>query len=106
VSESTYQKTKSDFIFRELDTIKVKGKTKGVKIYELVGFTNAPIDVTKYRTYEQALSLYYTGEYKQARDIFDTNKADLASAIMTKRCDDAIAGLVTVIDGVYTMTRK
>lgn len=106
VSESTYQKTKGDFAFRELDTIKVKGKTKGVKIYELIGFASDIIDMEKYRTYEQALSLYYRGEYKKARDIFNTNGSDLASAIMTKRCDEAIAGTITVINGVYTMLRK
>lgn len=106
MSESTYQKTKEDFAFRELDTIKVKGKTKGVKIYELIGFASDMIDMEKYRTYEQALSLYYTGEYKKARDVFNTNTNDLASAIMTKRCDEAMAGTITVIDGVYMMTRK
>ena len=36
VSDATYQKTKEDFLYRELDTIRVKGKTQGVKIYELV----------------------------------------------------------------------
>lgn len=106
VSESTYRKTKEDFVFRELDTIKVKGKTKGVKIYELIGFASDIIDMEKYRTYEQALVLYYAGQYKKARDLFSANRNDLASAIMTKRCDDAISGVITVLDGVYTMIHK
>ncbi|HBB27301.1 TPA: hypothetical protein DCZ36_02275, partial [Candidatus Gracilibacteria bacterium] len=61
------------------------------------------IDMEKYRTYEQALVLYYAGQYKKARDLFSANRNDLASAIMTKRCDDAISGVITVLDGVYTM---
>ena len=37
ISEFTYEKIKSDFFCRELDEIKVKGKLKPVKIYELLG---------------------------------------------------------------------
>ena len=36
VSETTYQLVKDKFIFKELDTIRVKGKEKPVKIYELI----------------------------------------------------------------------
>lgn len=106
VSESTYQKVKGDFIFRELDTIRVKGKIEGVKIYELIGFTRDEINTEIYKTYERALALYYAGKYKKARDLFITNAHDPVSEIMAKRCDEAIAGDITVVDGVYTMTRK
>jgi adenylate cyclase len=36
VSEYTYAQVKDEFIFRELDTIRVKGKNRPVVIYELV----------------------------------------------------------------------
>ncbi|HPX47966.1 MAG TPA: adenylate/guanylate cyclase domain-containing protein, partial [Treponemataceae bacterium] len=36
VSESTYALTKDQFVFRELDTIRVKGKNRPVVIYELL----------------------------------------------------------------------
>lgn len=36
ISEYTYEKIKDNFICRELDVIKVKGKEKPVKIYELI----------------------------------------------------------------------
>ena len=36
VSESTYLLVKDKFNFKELETIKVKGKEKPVKIYELL----------------------------------------------------------------------
>lgn len=38
VSEYTYELAKNDFIFRELDIIRVKGKNRPVKIYELLAF--------------------------------------------------------------------
>ncbi|OHD08405.1 MAG: hypothetical protein A2Y34_07965 [Spirochaetes bacterium GWC1_27_15] len=36
VSEYTYQQVKDKFVFRELDFIRVKGKNKPIKIYELI----------------------------------------------------------------------
>ncbi len=107
VSENTYKKTKEDFIYRELDTIRVKGKTQWVKIYELVGFAHdTAIARDKYTTYESALALYYEGKYKQAQDLFAANKEDLASAIMTKRCQAVLDGKIEVINGVYEMKVK
>jgi adenylate cyclase len=38
VSEYTYAMVKGQFIFRELDTIRVKGKNRPVVIYELVDY--------------------------------------------------------------------
>lgn len=40
VSESTYALVKDQFLFRELDTIRVKGKNKPVVIYELIDYLN------------------------------------------------------------------
>jgi len=37
LSETTYEITKEDFEFRELDLLKVKGKHKPVRVYELLG---------------------------------------------------------------------
>ena len=37
VSEITYMEVKDDFIFRELDTVQVKGRETPIRIYELRG---------------------------------------------------------------------
>lgn len=107
VSEGTYEKTKEDFFFRELDMIRVKGKAQGIKIYELIGYKNdTSIPREKYMNYETALAYYYAEEYKLAQDIFENNKEDLVSAIMAKRCQDAISGKIEIINGIYTMKTK
>lgn len=107
VSASTYAKTKEDFFYRELDMIRVKGKTEGVRIYELVGYlSDVSLKREKYLTYERALSLYYTADYKQAQEIFAGNTEDLASAIMTRRCQDVMDGKIEVVNGVYEMKGK
>ena len=107
VSENTYEKTKEDFFFRELDIIRVKGKEQGIKIYELVGYINDSFSPReKYRTYESALALYYKGEYKKAQSIFASNTEDITSLIMMKRCQDILSGKIEMIDGVYEMKTK
>lgn len=59
VSEPVVRAASSQFVFRELDAIKVKGKNEGVKIYELVGSVgDAGIDRKKIAAYEAALGLY------------------------------------------------
>ncbi|WCL48726.1 adenylate/guanylate cyclase domain-containing protein [Leptospira sp. GIMC2001] len=46
ISEYTYEKVKDKVIARELDLVKVKGKTQPVRIYELLGISN-PEDMEK-----------------------------------------------------------
>ncbi|NCN08694.1 MAG: adenylate/guanylate cyclase domain-containing protein [Leptospira sp.] len=46
ISEYTYEKVKDKVIARELDLVRVKGKTQPVRIYELIGITN-PEDMEK-----------------------------------------------------------
>jgi adenylate cyclase len=46
ISEYTYEMVKDKVIARELDLVKVKGKTHPVRIYELLGITN-PEDMDK-----------------------------------------------------------
>jgi adenylate cyclase len=45
ISEFTYEKIKDQFICRELDNIRVKGKLKPVKIYEILDFTGETADL-------------------------------------------------------------
>ncbi len=42
VSEEVYQMCRSEIRFREIDLIRVKGKTKGVRIYEPIDFVTEP----------------------------------------------------------------
>lgn len=46
ISEYTYEKVKDKVIVRELDLVRVKGKTLPVRIYELIGIAN-PEDMEK-----------------------------------------------------------
>lgn len=89
VSEFTYEKTKKDFVFRELDLVKVKGKNIPIKIYELCkkGTKKEFLD-----TFADGLRFYRQKQWDSAIQMF--NKAlqivpnDKSSILYIQRCQD------------------
>ncbi|NES80255.1 MAG: GAF domain-containing protein [Moorea sp. SIO2B7] len=57
ISENTYNTCKDEIIVRELDRIRVKGKTQPVSIYELVGYKTDSIPEQT----QQVIELYHQG---------------------------------------------
>lgn len=57
IGENTYNAAKDDIIVRELDLLRVKGKTEPVKAYELVGLTETGISTKK----QQILDIFTQG---------------------------------------------
>lgn len=107
LSHGTRTGLSDEFFVRELDTIAVKGKTEGVRIYELIGFTKNIIDRTIYENYEKALSLYREEKYIDAGKIWESQKdVDPPSRIMMDRCLSLIHGETHLENGVYHMTHK
>lgn len=107
VSESVVRAAASEFVFRELDTIKVKGKTEGVRIFELVGFSDDPhIGRNKISAYESALALYREGRFKEAKKAFGSILSDAPSVAMAERCESLAKGKTVLENGVFTMTSK
>jgi adenylate cyclase len=107
IPESTEVLLTPHFLTRELDTIAVKGKTTGIRIYELVGYSEEVADRTMYFTYGQALALYRAGDYRAAGKLWQTlAPIDPPSRIMMYRCLEVIKGNITVENGVYHMTHK
>jgi len=74
----------SDLIFREIDTVLVKGRKKPVKIFEPMLDTEDNRRVKE--KYEKALSFYYSKDFDQARDHFiNLEDKDEVSRVMHKR---------------------
>ncbi len=65
----------------------MKGKTKGVAVYELLGragFQGAKLGVA--RTYERALDAYFARDFTRARALLASQRDDGPSATLDARC--------------------
>jgi adenylate cyclase len=108
ISEFTLEKLKGDFLSRQLDKVRVKGKHIPIKIFELLENTETNQNLKK--DYEEALKMYFDKEFKIAlkkfEDIYKTYD-DKTSEIFIKRCNTYIeAPPENKWDGVFTFKTK
>lgn len=133
ISEFTHEHVKNDFICRQLDLVRVKGKKLPVKIFELLGNVRkgdwkpkneaeAAIYAEKRRPYskgferlsadfEAALNKYFTKEFDESLKMLKTLEEDYpndkAIKLFINRVQDYIANPPPPDwDGVFTMTTK
>jgi adenylate cyclase len=119
VNETTYAATRhSKFVYRELDLIRVKGKTQPVMIYELIGrageenLYGSIADVQlRLDQFARGRTLYRARRWEEAQRVFqimiDKWPDDGPARTYWKRCqeylfDEPPSGW----DGVFTMTHK
>ena len=96
ISESTFENLQPDFFrVRILDVVKVKGKSKSVKIFEVYGDTSHPItteELNYYEAYQRAYMAYLAKEFSTARKEFILARShrpdDKASIGMIQRIDN------------------
>jgi adenylate cyclase len=112
ISENTYQAVQKEMLVRELDLIRVKGKLKPVKIFELMG-TLAESDQHRDRLdrFGRGLEAYRRGLWATAAEIFEALSRDYPqdgpSHVFIKRCHDFLLQPPEgVWDGVYVMKTK
>ena len=92
ISESTYQQVKDKAIVRELDNVRVKGKKKPVRIYELRGMGHLPLIEKELIIDVYTRGLQYFRQRKWARALNEFAKvlryfpSDGPSQIYTQRC--------------------
>lgn len=127
ISEFTMVDIESHFITRELDTVAVKGKDAGVKIFELVAARDetvfedgADLRVTaetypmlpKMQQFSEALELYRTQKFSDAIPVFeelanDPAIKDFTSNLYVDRCKEYLLDPPpTNWDGVYRPKSK
>ena len=114
ISEYTYEPVKDKFLFRELDCIRVVGKTQPIRIYEVIQALNEPVDkalLGRTRRFEEGLVLYRSRNFKDAKIIFKEllalNVEDLACQVYIDRCKNFIETPPPEDwDGVYTRITK
>lgn len=70
ISENTYLEVKNEFITREVDNVRVKGKNRAVKIYELIAHGKSHADMPFFDAYHQALQKFYAKQFNEAEKAF------------------------------------
>jgi adenylate cyclase len=73
ISESTYEKVKDSFEMRELDLIKVVGKTKPIRVFELLNEKGALVPAAQalLKLYNEGLQLYKERRFEEALHKFE-----------------------------------
>ena len=108
--KSTAEKEASALSFRLLDTVAVKGKTKGVKIYT-AGRSLSPEETKAWNLHNQGMQLYYRRDFVGAAKYFQGVLAmlpeDFNAAQLLERCKAyAVSPPPPVWDGVEVMHSK
>lgn len=109
ISENTYVKVKDQFIVRELDQIRVKGKKEPVRIYELIGKAGevANEQIQLINTFHQGLAFYRQKNFLAAEAEFKKAPQDPPSAVFAQRCAYFMKNPPAEgWDGVYTFNVK
>lgn len=100
-------KDKSDrYKFYEIDTIQVKGKTKGKKIFFPLDTENEGQKALEkqFDIYEEALQAYYEGDWKNARKLFKQVKMEVADVFLERM--GARGNAPDKWRGIWAMTTK
>jgi len=113
ISEATYEKVQMDMLCRELDLIRVKGKTQPIRIYELVDrrFKAKPHIQEKVSVFAEGLALYRAQKWDEAIERFqkclEVDPQDGPGSIFLERCHQLKKSPPgTGWDGVFVMKTK
>lgn len=103
----------SNFVFRELDLIRVKGKLQPATIYELAGrkMELGTEALARHERFAKGLALYRARRWSEAQAVFqsvlDTDPNDGPSRLYWGRCQEYLFEEPPASwDGVFTMTHK
>ena len=110
ISEYTYNEAQGGIMAREIDSVRVKGKAKPVKIYEPY-IEASPKMKDGYNIFNEAIHLYRNKSFKEALKLFHRSNEilgkDTPSSLYMDRCEELIYDPPEEDwDGVYTAKTK
>ncbi|MEG4809015.1 AAA family ATPase [Microcoleus sp. F8-D3] len=112
ITQPTYARLKnpSQYAIRTLDTVKVKGKSEAVTIYEVFDADPLPIKKGKLATLElfaKALAIYSEGNVAEAAWLFSEcwrlNQGDRIAKIYWERCQSALGTRTKIKDRLHNL---
>jgi adenylate cyclase len=75
-----------EFALRRLDRVAVKGKSRGIDVYELLGYASDASRVATARRYEAALDAYFARDFAAAIALLEALPDDAPSTRLRDRC--------------------
>jgi adenylate cyclase len=113
LSEMTYNEVKNNFVCREVDWVRVKGKILPVKIYELIAEEIVPNQsiAETLKWFKEGYENYHLKAWQKGLDAFakalDINPTDEVSKLYIQRCQNYIVTPPPESwDGVFVMKTK
>jgi len=111
ISQGTYEEVREEFLCRELDLIRVKGKLKPVAIYELMGpVTERQKCQPLLTVFAEGLAAYRAGKFEEALQVFQEILSaypnDGPSKLFAKRSGLYVEAPPPAWDGVFVATSK
>jgi adenylate cyclase len=112
ISEFTHERVKEDFFCRELDAVRVKGKIRPVKIFELVAFRSQDDPrIATIEPFAQGLHYYRAQKWEMAEvkfnEVLTRRPEDYAARLYLRRIDTLRQDPPRPgWDGVFTATSK
>lgn len=86
-SEAIVAEAGSNFVFRRIDRVAVKGKERGVDVYELLGKRGEAIsNIAEAERYERAFEAYLARQFVQAEELLRIQHDDPPSLVLSERC--------------------
>jgi class 3 adenylate cyclase/CheY-like chemotaxis protein len=109
ITDSVQKTLDQNFSARLLDHVKVKGKSKSVKIYSVESFADSfPVDYIK--NYQKGLDAYMIGGWQLAITYFEkalkSVPDDCAAKLLRDRCYQFIENPPKMWDGAISLTTK
>ncbi|KIM09357.1 MAG: hypothetical protein KU28_01680 [Sulfurovum sp. PC08-66] len=110
ISEFTKAGLVDEYVIRELDLVRVKGKELPVAIYEVLDFGKPDERMASLlQRYDDGLHLYKEARFAEALEIFTALEAEdhrKIHALYIERCQHFIENPPVDFDGVFTFTTK
>jgi adenylate cyclase len=112
ISEFTYQAVKDQFVTREVDWVRVKGKAQPVRIFELMAENPISSELVEHLThFNRGFQLYHERQFSQAIESLKlallVKVDDPVSHLYIERCEDyLVAPPEDNWDGVHNMKTK
>ncbi|MES2923551.1 MAG: adenylate/guanylate cyclase domain-containing protein [Verrucomicrobiota bacterium] len=109
ISDTVQQRVERRFICRSVDLVRVKGKTKPVEVFTVLG----PREMTPppgLDLFEKAMHCYRQGRFGEALELFQQAAAvgmeDYLTDVFVRRSSEMMHQPPESWDGVYTMSKK